>query len=172
MMMQVLAAAGIPPHTDGARAADPDNPRGYFEHAAAMRLHQDTGWIADARGKAVKIIAPLLPYLPPDNRYRLVFMHRALNEVVASQRAMLQRLGRTGAQLDDAALVRAFTGQLVRVQKWLSQRAEIPVLAVPYAEAVADPDSTAARLAQFLGAPFDRSAASATVDAALRNHGH
>jgi hypothetical protein len=64
MMMQMLAAGGIEPYTDGARAADEDNPRGYFEHHNATRLHEDASWIAGVRGKAVKIVAHLLPVLP------------------------------------------------------------------------------------------------------------
>ena len=31
MAMQMIVAGGIPPMTDGLRAADADNPRGYFE---------------------------------------------------------------------------------------------------------------------------------------------
>ncbi len=31
LMMQMLAAGGLPALTDGARAADADNPRGYLE---------------------------------------------------------------------------------------------------------------------------------------------
>jgi hypothetical protein len=171
MMMQVLAAGGIPPHADDQRAADPDNPRGYYEQSAAMRLHQETTWLPEARGKAVKIVAPLLPYLPPTERYRLIFMHRPLGEVVASQRTMLQRLGRRGGHLEDAELIRAFNSQLMRIQKWLEQRSEIPVLAVRYADAIADAPGATMRLARFLGEPFDVFAAAAAIDASLRHHG-
>ncbi|MGO4881108.1 MAG: alkaline phosphatase family protein [Bryobacteraceae bacterium] len=168
MMMQLLAAAGIAPYTDRQRVADPDNPRGYFEHENAARLHQDASWISVARGKAVKIVAHLLPYLPAGEEYRIVFMHRDLNEVVASQRAMLARLARTGARLDDRALARTYTRQLVQVQTWLQHRPETQVLPVSYAEALRDPIGTAARLAGFLGQPFDESAAALAVDPSLR----
>jgi len=169
MMMQILAAAGIAPHTDNQRAADPDNPRGYYEHSSAMRLHQDTAWIPEARGKALKVVAPLLLYLPPSEQYRLIFMHRPLDEVVASQHAMLQRLRRSGGRLNGADLGRAFTSQLVRIQNWLERRPEIPVLAVGYADTIAAPAGTAIRLARFLGDPFDVFAAGAAIDASLRH---
>jgi hypothetical protein len=168
MMMQMLAAAGLPVYADEKRAADEDNPRGYFEHEQAARLHQDASWIPQARGQAVKIVAHLLRFLPPPEQYRLVFMHRNLKEVVASQRAMLERLGRKGAALGDARLMRAFTQQLVQVQNWLKRCPEIPVLAVSYAEALQNPAATAARLARFLGQPFDECAAAAAIDATLR----
>jgi hypothetical protein len=66
--LQVLAAAGIPPNADERRAADPENSRGYYEHSAAMRLHQETTWLPKARGKAVNTIGPLPPYLSAADR--------------------------------------------------------------------------------------------------------
>lgn len=171
MMMQVLAAAGIEHYTDHRRAADADNPRGYFEHENATRLRQDASWISAARGKAVKIVAHLLPYLPAGEEYRIIFLHRNLDEVVASQRAMLARLGRPGGRLDDRVLARTYTRQLVQVQTWLRRRPEIQVLPVTYADALRDPAGTSVRLACFLGQPFDESAAAVAVDASLRRQG-
>src|SRR5262249_17521850 len=86
MMMQMLAAAGLPVYTDEKRIADEDNPRGYLEHGRAAALHQDSTWIGEARGKAVKIVAHLLRFLPAGEQYRVIFMHRDLDEVIASQR--------------------------------------------------------------------------------------
>lgn len=168
MMMQMLAAAGIEIFADHTRAADEDNPRGYFEHEKATQLHRDTAWISDARGKAVKIVAHLLPYLPAGQPCRVVFMHRALDEVTASQSAMLRRLGRKGGRLGEKQLARVYAAQLVRVQEWLKRADNVHVLPVSYAQVVDDPASTARRLAVFLGAPFDESAATAAVDPKLR----
>jgi len=62
-------------------------------------------------------------FLPPGGeQYRLIFMHRDMPEVVASQKAMLERLGRKGGDLADERLIRAYTQQLVRVQTWLRRR--------------------------------------------------
>ena len=38
LMMQMLAAGGLPALTDGERAADDSNPRGYFEYEPVKRL--------------------------------------------------------------------------------------------------------------------------------------
>ncbi|PWU12399.1 MAG: hypothetical protein C5B51_00665, partial [Terriglobia bacterium] len=168
MMMQMLSAAGILPYSDGRRAPDEDNPRGYFEHEHATRLYEDAAWLPAARGKAVKIVAHLLPYLPEGEEYRVVFMLRNLEEVVASQRAMLDRLGRTGASLDARELLRVYTGQLVRVQAWLKSHRAIQVMTVNYAESLRSPDTLACRLAAFLGEPFDQRAAAAQVEEGLR----
>jgi hypothetical protein len=51
------------------------------------------------------------------------------------------------------------------------RREEIPVLAVNYADALADPAATAARLARFLGQPFDAQAAAAAIEPSLRRQG-
>ena len=68
MLMQMLAAGGVLPLTDGVRAADEDNPRGYFEYERATRPTQDARWVAQARGKAVKLVLPLVPFLRPQKR--------------------------------------------------------------------------------------------------------
>ncbi len=168
MMMQMLAAAGLAPYTDNRREADEDNPRGYYEHEQATRLHRDAGWIREVRGKVVKVVAHLLPFLPAGEEYRLVFMRRDLNEVVASQRDMLRRLGRKGGSLSEAALMRTYTGQLVQVQNWLRKTPGVQAMTVEYAEALRNPAGTAERLAAFLGAPFDANAAAGLVDPSLR----
>jgi tetratricopeptide (TPR) repeat protein len=168
MMMQMLAASGTEPYTDGRRAPDPDNPRGYFEHENATRLHEDAGWLPEARGKVVKIVANLIPHLPSGEEYRIVLMLRRPEEIVASQKAMLERLGRRGARMTPEALIRAYSGHLVRVRTWLAGRPEVQVLAVEYTDALANPSAVAARLAAFLGDPFDVSAAACCVEPSLR----
>lgn len=72
MMMQMLAAGGLPVLSDGARAADEHNPRGYLDLEAAKRLGRgaDAAWLNQAAGKTVKIVAPLRPHLPGGRNYR------------------------------------------------------------------------------------------------------
>jgi len=168
MMMQMLASAGVPAYTDDLRAADEDNPRGYFEHKNATLLHTDARWVPHARGKVVKIVGHLLPHLPPGEQYRIVFMHRNLKDVVASQGAMLKRLERKGARLGADRLTQVYTSQLVRIEQWLKRAPGVDVLGVSYEKAVSDPEKTASQLAAFLGEPFDASRAAASVDPRLR----
>jgi hypothetical protein len=59
LMMQMLAAGGLPVLTDGVRQADHDNPRGYYEWERVKTLPQDPACIGETEGKAVKVISSL-----------------------------------------------------------------------------------------------------------------
>lgn len=76
LMMQMLQAGGgrVALLTDEVRSRDEDNPRGYFEYEPVKRLQRDASWMAAAKGKAVKVVAPLLFYLPADYTYKVIFM--------------------------------------------------------------------------------------------------
>jgi hypothetical protein len=105
-----------------------------------------------------EIVANLVPYLPAGEEYRIVFMLRPLEEVIASQRAILDRLGRRRAVLGGNRLARVYAGQLVRLSRWMSSRPEIQVLTVDYAGRLSDPGTAVVRLAAFLGEQFDERA--------------
>jgi hypothetical protein len=165
MMMQVLRAGGVEPLTDGRRVADEDNPRGYFEFEPATRLARDASWLPEARGKVVKLALPLLVHLPPTEAYRIVLIERDPREVIASQGRMLDRLARRheGAALDDAALAGEFRRQRERVRRWLDDSPRLAILPLRFDQVLADPRGTSARLARFLGRPFDVDAAASAV---------
>src|SRR5262249_33229912 len=150
-LMQILAAGGIPPLTDGRREADDDNPRGYLEFEAATNLARDASWISQARGKAVKVVLPLLRSLPAGEAYRVIVIERDIREVIASQHQMLSRLGREDrAARNDAALAHEYRALRDRARAWLEPRNEIAVLALEYAAVLADPASGIAEIARFL----------------------
>ena len=123
MMMQMLEAAGLEVATDGRRAADADNPKGYYELDAVKRLREDSSFLQSIVGQAVKVVAPLLSFLPPEYDYRVIFMERDLDEIMASQRSMLDRVaGGDVRESDDEALARAYGHQLAQVRRWLAER--------------------------------------------------
>lgn len=167
MMMQMLAAGGMPLLTDDARPADIDNPRGYFEFEPAKRTARDAGWVAGAAGKAVKLVHLLLPDLPPGYDYRVLFMHRDRGEVLASQRAMLQRLDRRGADLPPERLAEVFSKQLQRVQDWIAQQPDVAALDVDYRSVLKSAAPEAGRINAFLGGGLDEAAMAAAVEPSL-----
>jgi hypothetical protein len=75
MMMQMLEAGGLSPLIDNERTADGDNRKGYYEFAPVKHMQDgNVAWVAEARGKVVKVISSLLQYLPSDYNYKVVFM--------------------------------------------------------------------------------------------------
>jgi tetratricopeptide (TPR) repeat protein len=163
LMMQLLVAAGREALTDSKRAADPDNPLGYFEFEKATELAKDTSWVQHARGKVVKIVAQLLPHLPANEHYQIIFMERELTEVIASQKAMLLRQSRRGAELDEQRLRDTYTAQLNRIHTQLARRPEVRMLTVNYADLVAHSMTQVSAVSEFLGVPFDLQAAANAV---------
>src|ERR1700678_1911729 len=130
LMMQMLQAGGMPLLTDGRRAPDEHNPRGYFEDERVKHSRTDLSWLEEARGNAVKVVHLLLSHLPTDRNFRVIFMLRDLEEVMASRRVMLHKQGRTAAALDDAKLAGIFAKQISLVRQWLLERPNFEVLYV------------------------------------------
>jgi len=166
----MLAAGGMPLLTDGVRGADADNPQGYFEIEAVKRLHKDSAWLGDAVGKSIKVIGLLLPHLPNNYSYRVIFMDRDIREVLASQRSMLERRGETGADLSDEALRQQFTLQNQRVKGWLRSQPNVELLEIEHRKAISDPASCAAAVRAFLGDELDEDAMAEVVDPRLHRH--
>jgi hypothetical protein len=173
MLMKMLEAGGIPVMTDGLRTADEDNPKGYFEVERVKNLAQeaDKAWVRAARGKAVKVISYLLKSLPADLNYKVVFVRRDLDEVLASQRKMLARRGETDATPLER-MRELFQDDLWRVAYLLEHQPRFESIEVGYREVVAQPRAQAQRISAFLGGALDVDAMAAAVDPALyRNRG-
>ena len=166
MMMQMLAAGGLPPLTDEAREADENNPRGYFELDRVKRLPQDNHWLGEAEGKVIKVVAPLLPFLPQDFNYKVVFMQRELTEIVASQTRMLARLQQQGGDLE-AERLRAILERQVQQAQQIVTVHQIPLLEVDYAQTLKAPQAAVEQLMDFLGLTLDQKAMVQVVDPTL-----
>jgi tetratricopeptide (TPR) repeat protein len=172
MLMQMLQAGGVPALADDHRPADASNERGYLEFEGAKKLATDASWVAGAKGQAVKLVAQLVPGLPREHVYRFIMIHRSMAEVIASQKKMLQRLGKPGAAISDEALQRAFHQQVTQVRTLLMhlrKQGTLDVLDLKYHDVLRDPRAATAQLATFLGAPFDIEAAAAAVAPNLRH---
>ena len=176
MAMRMLEAGGVPILTDRVRAADDDNPRGYFEFEPVKHLHTgtDPAWLDSAAGQAVKIISFLLTWLPESYDYRVLFMRRDLGEVVASQETMLERRGETTAVSGKSAAETAqlYAAHLAQVERFLARRVCFTTLDVEYRAALATPRAQAERIATFLDARLDVAAMAAAVDPALHRQRH
>jgi len=167
MAMKMLTAGGLQAIVDNVRTADEDNPKGYFEDERVKDLADmsdaDKGWIRDARGKVVKVVSSLLQHLPKDHDYKVIFMRRNLNEVLASQAKMLDRRGEENTASDDDML-RMYASHLEKVEFQLRFRDWFDVLYLDFAEVIADPERAARAMNDFLGGGLDVEAMAMQVD--------
>lgn len=168
MAMKMLEAAGIPIVTDGAREADIDNPKGYFEDDRVLELAEaeDKSWLRDARGGAIKIISYLVRHLPADNNYKVIFMVRDMDEVLASQAKMLVRRGED-SDTDDKQMRQLFESDLWRTRYFIKHNRNVHALEVGYRDVLDDPEAQARRIAEFLGGERDLEAMASVVDPSL-----
>jgi len=171
LLMAMLQAGGVPLLTDGQRAPDTDNPRGYFEFEAVKALRTDAAWLAEARGKAVKIVAPLVFQLPPALACRILFLERDLDEVVASQTAMLARKGIT-SPLSPSALKAALARQVAQARVVLTDTAQRRVCFVEHRRLIQSPHAAARSIADFLGGGLNVAAMAAVVEPGLYRQRH
>jgi hypothetical protein len=168
MFMNMLQAGGLQVMTDAVRVADHDNPKGYFEMERVKNLEQETdkSWLREARGRALKVISHLLKDLPDDNRYDVVFALRDLDEVIASQNAMLARHGEPNP-VEDARARDLYRKHLVNVRVMARRRPNFRMVEVHYSDTIGEPARAVRRINQFLGGRLDEAQMAAVVDRSL-----
>jgi len=167
LMMQMLESGGVPVFADFERTADEDNPKGYYELEGVKKMKDRPGVLDEAPGKVVKIIHMLLEHLPAGHTYKVVFMRRSIDEVIASQRKMLDRSGKKGAALPAAALKKVFGDQLKKVDAMLRARQEVEVLDVEHRALLTDPAPVIEQLDAFLGGGLDTDKMQGVIDPGL-----
>jgi predicted AlkP superfamily phosphohydrolase/phosphomutase/tetratricopeptide (TPR) repeat protein len=172
MLMQMLAAGGMSILSDGLRESDEDNPRGYLEFEPVKNLLKDSKWLFEARGRAVKIVAPLLAALPPGLACRVILCERDLEEVLDSQDRMLRRRHRPVPTPERRRMLKdEYARMLGRVKAMLTRRPDTQLLVIEYCTAISDPHVTAERMNKFLGGGLDVAKMVIAIDPSLhRNH--
>ncbi len=153
LAMQLLEAAGIDPLTDHLRAADESNRKGYYEFEAVKKIQTDCAWLEQAKGKAVKIVVPLVKFLPPQYQYNIIFMERAPHEVMHSQTAMLERSGRANGSVKSYDIAKVLFGQLDVSWQSLSALPHCNILRLNFNELMTDDGDSLNRFYEFLQNP-------------------
>lgn len=160
LMMQMLQAGGHPILCDDQRAADEHNPRGYLEYDKVRRLRSDNTWLAEADGKAVKVVSLLLYHLPAGFEYRILFVRRDLDEVMRSQERMLATRGTA----DGAEMRIHFERHLQSVKEWIGRQPAMHIHEVNYTDLLDQAETSARAVAAFLGRELDIDGMTAAVD--------
>ena len=157
MLMQMLVAGGLTALTDGVREADEDNPRGYFEFEPVRKMQEDPSWFEQARGKVVKIVAPLIPNLPDAVPCRVVLIERDFDEILASQRQMIARRGRKVEQTPERVkrLQQEYLRLIIWTKGFLAGRPGTKLMCVNRDAVLQNPRVAAEALNRFLGGKLD-----------------
>jgi hypothetical protein len=150
--------------TDNLRTADEDNPKGYYELEVVKELRTNSDWVNDSKGKVVKVISQLLKDLPTGYSYKVIFMRRKMEEILASQKQMLIRRGEPTDAVSDEQMSKMFNMHLLQIESWLEKQSNMDVLYVHYGDALKDPGSTAEKVNRFLDYSLDPNEMAAVVD--------
>lgn len=168
MMMKILEAGRIPLLIDGVRGADENNPRGYYEFEEVKKLPEgDHSWLERAQGKVVKIVSPLIIFLPGNYNYKIIFIERAIPEILASQRKMLIDRGKAPDSVSEEELSQLFIKHREEALTWAKTKENVEYLVLNYNKILGKPKSSLERLNKFLNRKLDLSSMLAAVDPAL-----
>ncbi len=166
MMMQLLHQGGITILTDDIRQQDINNPKGYFEYEKVKTLSTDNSWLANAQGKAVKIISHFIEFLPPHFNYKIILMQRPIEEVLLSQQKMLGK----EATAIPTMLKDIFSKQLEQCKTYITQQANMELLTVNYPDVISKPNEEIKSIVTFLQKELDTKAMLSVVDKNLHRN--
>lgn len=169
LMMRMLNAGGIPALCDEHRTPDADNPNGYYEFEDVKSIEHYDSWIDRAPGHAVKMVYSLLKHVPVDRSYRVVFMRRHVDEILQSQKMMLERNG-IPTEIPDAQMRALFERELRQFYSWLPAQSHLKLINISYNELMSRPDSTIAQINRHFDYHLDSDAMIRVVDPSLYRH--
>jgi len=166
LMMQMLAKGGIEPLIDDKREADVSNPKGYFEYEPVMSIHKDNSWLDKGQNKVVKIVGPLLKYLDPKFRYKIIFMTRDLNEIIKSQRIM------NGKDPDvlPVKLYNSYIKFLENVETWKEKEPGVEIVYIDYKSVLENPSESIEKTQKFIGKHLDSNKMESCIDRSLHRN--
>lgn len=167
MMMKILEVGGMETITDGIRKANEDNPHGYYEYEMVKRIKVDTTWVRKTRGKVFKMISQLLFELPSNEKYKIIFMQRRMNEILASQRKMLVHMGNSDDSVSDEKMGKFLNKHLSKIMKWMADRKYISVLYIDYNDLIINPNEQIKKLSLFLNDKVNVERAVKVIDKSL-----
>lgn len=163
LMMQMMDKGGVSTLVDNKRIADNSNPKGYYEYEPVMSLHKDNSWMQLAQNKSLKVVAPLLKFLPGELRYKIIFMNRDINEVVKSQQKMI---GKDPETLP-IQLINAFHNQLEVVNSWKNKEPGVEMIYVNYTDVLNNPNEVIKNLQSFIGVDLNTQEMEKCIDKSL-----
>ncbi|MFW6065009.1 MAG: sulfotransferase [Candidatus Natronoplasma sp.] len=167
MMMQMLDEGGIEPLTDKERGPDEDNPKGYYEYERVKGLPDDTEWLKEAKGKAVKVLGELIKHLPGDYHYKIVFIERNLDEIIESQTKMLKHKGEDPDDISKDELRDTFKNYRKILKQQISASPNMEVLYVSYNDIMSHPEPVVESVSAFFDGELETTEMLSVIDEEL-----
>lgn len=168
-MMRMLEAGGLPALTDHERRPDDDNPNGYYEFEDVKAIAESSDWLQQAPGRAVKMVYRLLQHLPTDFDFRVIFMRRHPDEILQSQKRMLERNG-IATDVSDDQLKSMFERELQQFYAWLPSQPHLKTINVSYNDLLTNPVTVLSHINRHLDYSLDVDAMASVIDPALYRH--
>jgi hypothetical protein len=170
MMMRILEAGGLKVLKDDEyRPPSEHNPKGFYETERTLKLGAEgetTDWVETAVGKAIKIIAYQLRYLPLEYTYKVIFMRRRVKEILASSAKM--GLVREDLELSEREQALSYKTEFVLYEVWLARQSHMEAIHLNYNDILTSPEEHLEQVRQFLGLPLHLEKMVAAVDPNLR----
>lgn len=148
LMMQVLESCDLEIFTDKKRGADINNPKGYYEHEAVKNLAIDNRIIKEANNKVVKVISPLLPYLPLHYKYKVIVMKRPMHHIVQSQEKMILNMNKKPLTVFD--MEEKLNNSYNQTLDYLKKHLNFSFIEVDFEELIREPAKVQGELFNFL----------------------
>jgi len=166
MVMQMLAFGGIPVFIDNSRPPDRWNPCGYYECADVKALSKDKSCIYKSQGSAIKVVSPLLIFLPENFHYRVLFILRNIKDTLASQRKMI------GSDFKSQAYnfcINDVASHIIEVRDFLMKKDMFSVLWLQHRTILKNPHGQARLISKFINKDIDILAMASVVRPDLVN---
>jgi hypothetical protein len=128
-----------------------------------MSIHKDNTWLEKAQNKSVKVVAPLLKFLDPKFRFKVIFMNRDLTEIVKSQQKMIGK----NPDILPVNLFEAYKKHLNQVETWKNKEPGVELIYVNYRDVLENPEEESSRINKFLGLDLNPSEMATCIDKSL-----
>jgi broad-specificity NMP kinase len=109
----------------------------------------------------------LVTHLPHSYEYDVIFMRRAIPEILASQRQMLIRRGEDPDKVEDEVLAVLFEKHLAQVIDWAKKQKNVRFTEVDYNDMLKDPDPLIKKINRFFGNRLDANQMTSVIDPEL-----
>jgi ElaB/YqjD/DUF883 family membrane-anchored ribosome-binding protein len=165
MIMKMLVATGYDVVHDSVRKPDIDNPDGYYEDERVRNLadNLDKAWLREARGRAIKVISFLLKNLPDSNTYKIIFVQRHLDEVLASQNKMLEHRG-IASDTSNEEMRKLYQQHLEQTYELIEKRRTMSMLKIEYRDMIEGTMAQAQSINEYIGGGLDVARMAAVIN--------